>query len=312
MRTSSSSLPRKRKRKDLSPLDTVLLAGWQPSARYVARQWRSPRLDVTVSQQTGHDVLRRGRDVGSSEWRGVLLGKPEARSQADDNILSERCRERRSRQGDEDERETEKRRVDEGQCAKEDTAILSATKGCLGGGVSHDGGIARSVLLLALLCAQCCLATTEALAGTQKYCTRTVKTRYGTLRGVEARSSTAVETYYGVPYATPPLGALRYMPPVTPTPWRGTKFADTMPPACPQRPPEPDASLPRRRRAYLERLAPILANQSEDCLYMNLYVPKPPHGKSATLICPSLIFFSFGSRDFPIHEDSCLAREILK
>ncbi|EFN89701.1 Neuroligin-2 [Harpegnathos saltator] len=68
------------------------------------------------------------------------------------------------------------------------------------------------------------------------------------------------------------------MPPVTPTPWRGTKFADTMPPACPQRPPEPDTSLPRRRRAYLERLAPILANQSEDCLYLNLYVPKPPHG----------------------------------
>lgn len=266
MRTSSSSLPRKRKRKDLSPLDTVLRAGWQPSVRYVALQRRPPRLDDTVSQRKWRGDLRRGREP--------LLGKPGTR-QTDYILSGEHCRGRRGRQGGDDGREN--RRVGEERSAQ-DIAVLSATKGSLDGGPCKVG-IARSVFLVALLCAQCCLAATEALAGTQKYCTRTVKTRYGTLRGVEARSSTAVETYYGVPYATPPLGALRYMPPVTPTPWRGTKFADTMPPACPQRPPEPDASLPRRKRAYLERLAPVLANQSEDCLYLNLYVPKPPHGK---------------------------------
>lgn len=146
-----------------------------------------------------------------------------------------------------------------------------------------DGGskkcLAALVVLLGLLCGQWCGGGAEALAGSQKYSTRTVRTRYGTLRGVEDRSATSVETYYGVPYATPPIGALRYMPPVTPTPWRGTKLADTVPPACPQRPPEPDSSLPRSKRAYLERLAPMLANQSEDCLYLNLYVPKTPHGE---------------------------------
>ncbi|XP_014488378.1 PREDICTED: neuroligin-1-like [Dinoponera quadriceps] len=220
MRTSSSSLPRKRK--DLSPLDTVLLAGRQPSsARYV---YRPRRLGDR----------RKGGRVGQS-------------AQGESGNLGAKA---------------------EGRVSSRDARSL--------------------LLLLALLCAQCCLAATEALAGTQKYCTRTVKTRYGVLRGVEARSSTAVETYYGVPYATPPLGALRYMPPVTPTPWRGTKFADTMPPACPQRPPKPEASLPRRRRAYLERLAPVLANQSEDCLYLNLYVPKPPHGSIADSL-PALL-----------------------
>lgn len=151
-----------------------------------------------------------------------------------------------------------------------------------------DGGakkcLAALVVLLGLLCGQWCGGGAEALAGSQKYSTRTVRTRYGTLRGVEDRSATSVETYYGVPYATPPIGALRYMPPVTPTPWRGTKLADTVPPACPQRPPEPDSSLPRSKRAYLERLAPMLANQSEDCLYLNLYVPKTPHGELPKLV----------------------------
>ncbi|XP_051158312.1 neuroligin-1-like isoform X1 [Leptopilina boulardi] len=117
----------------------------------------------------------------------------------------------------------------------------------------------------------------DAFSGGQKYSTRVVRTRYGTLRGIAARTS-EVEIYYGVPYATPPLGSLRYMPPVTPTSWRGTKLADTMPAACPQKPPKSDPKLPRSRRLYLEKIAPILANQSEDCLYLNLYVPRPPHG----------------------------------
>ncbi|XP_071861376.1 neuroligin-1 [Bombus fervidus] len=148
--------------------------------------------------------------------------------------------------------------------------------------------LATIVVFLGLLCGHWCSGGAEALAGSQKYSTRTVRTRYGTLRGVEDRSSTSVETYYGVPYATPPIGALRYMPPVTPTPWRGIKLADTMPPACPQKPPEPDPSLPRSKRAYLERLAPLLANQSEDCLYLNLYVPKSPHGSTPDLL-PALL-----------------------
>lgn len=69
------------------------------------------------------------------------------------------------------------------------------------------------------------------------------------------------------------------MPPVTPSQWRSTRLADTPGPACPQAPPLPspreDALLqhPRARIRQLERLMPVLANQSEDCLYVNLYVP---------------------------------------
>ncbi|KAL6432160.1 hypothetical protein ACFW04_006691 [Cataglyphis niger] len=271
MRTSSSSLPRKRKRKDLSPLDTVLLADdWRPSVRYAGRSSRcSSRFSAIIASRRARcDILRRRRD-GPSLYRKVP-GKPKSHQTSWAPGKRRWKRQGRTRDKSDDERRDKRRQ----------SAEIIASKEIFRDSASFDGTIAKSVLLLVLLCSQCCLAGTEALAGTQKYCTRTVKTRYGVLRGIEARSSIAVETYYGVPYATPPLGALRYMPPVTPTPWGGIKIADTMPPVCPQIPPKPDEKMPRQRRAYLKRLEPVLAktNQNEDCLYLNLYVPKPPHG----------------------------------
>ncbi|KAK9306367.1 hypothetical protein QLX08_002889 [Tetragonisca angustula] len=242
MRTSSSSSPRKRKH--LSPLDPI--------------ERRLPPLDNSL----GLSFLLRDARVDDVFQRclwpsGVADADREARSPGRSNVG---C----STSGGEGECRSPSR---DGSV---ETRYESRSKKCL----------ATMVVFLGLLCGHWCSGGAEALAGSQKYSTRTIRTRYGTLRGVEDRSSTFVEAYYGVPYATPPVGSLRYMPPVTPTPWRGIKLADTMPPACPQKPPEPDSSQPRSKRAHLERLAPLLANQSEDCLYLNLYVPKPPHGES--------------------------------
>ncbi|XP_020710204.2 neuroligin-1 [Athalia rosae] len=131
------------------------------------------------------------------------------------------------------------------------------------------------------------LGSAAALAEGQKYGTRVVRTRYGALRGIVARVA-AIEAYLGVPYATPPVGALRYMPPVTPTPWRGTRLADSVPPACPQRPPKPEDAQSAQRKAYLQKITPILTNHSEDCLYLNLYVPRATHGNPTELL-PALL-----------------------
>lgn len=72
------------------------------------------------------------------------------------------------------------------------------------------------------------------------------------------------------------------MPPVTPSTWRNPRLADRFSPVCPQSPPMPGEEalfeIPRGRLAQLKRLLPLLANQSEDCLYLNLYVPRS--GKS--------------------------------
>lgn len=59
---------------------------------------------------------------------------------------------------------------------------------------------------------------------------RVVHTKYGAVSGVivqlEGRNLDPVEAFKGVPYASPPVGNLRFMPPVTGALWSGVKKAD--------------------------------------------------------------------------------------
>lgn len=87
------------------------------------------------------------------------------------------------------------------------------------------------------------------------------------------------------------------MPPVTPSAWKSTRLADRFSPVCPQLPPvsptgrEALLDVPRERLAQIRRLLPLLANQSEDCLYLNLYVPRTGQKCFAFyLIFTSLVF----------------------
>lgn len=84
------------------------------------------------------------------------------------------------------------------------------------------------------------------------------------------------------------------MPPVTPSTWKFTRLVDRYAPVCPQKLPKLDGSepgaigeLPLDRLKQLRRLVPTLVNQSEDCLYLNLYVPHA--GKRSQNREPSII-----------------------
>ena len=48
-------------------------------------------------------------------------------------------------------------------------------------------------------------------------------------------SQLTVEAFLGVPYAQPPVGNLRFLPPVSPAHWRGVRLADRLAPVCIQR-----------------------------------------------------------------------------
>lgn len=119
--------------------------------------------------------------------------------------------------------------------------------------------------------------------GIRRVMTRTIGTKYGTIRGLSVklpnRNVGAVEVFLGIPYAAPPVGHLRFMPPVNPGQWRGVKTADRYGPVCPQRYPdiknetESLRHMPTGRLEYLKKLIPFLRNESEDCLYLNVYVP---------------------------------------
>lgn len=147
----------------------------------------------------------------------------------------------------------------------------------------HRPATGWCLLLLGVLFAACSHRHPGALAEFTRLSSRTVTTKYGALKGYietpSGRHLQPVEVFLGVPYATPPTGAMRFMPPGTPVHWRGVRMADRPAPVCPQRFPdirnESDAlkRMPLGRLDYLRRLLPHLQRQSEDCLYLNIYTP---------------------------------------
>uniref|UniRef100_A0A182SAZ2 Carboxylesterase type B domain-containing protein n=1 Tax=Anopheles maculatus TaxID=74869 RepID=A0A182SAZ2_9DIPT len=94
----------------------------------------------------------------------------------------------------------------------------------------------RVTIWLWVLCA-CSFAIIPARAG-PRYSSRIVDTKSGAIRGVilelNSKHLEPVEVFKAVPYATPPIGSLRFEPPKKLPPWKGTKLADTFGSVCPQ------------------------------------------------------------------------------
>jgi para-nitrobenzyl esterase len=76
----------------------------------------------------------------------------------------------------------------------------------------------------------------------------------GAVRGIEGW---ATVSYLGIPFAAPPVGAARWMPPAPPPPWNGVRDATHL-------------ALPCATEGFGD--GPRTTN--EDCLYLNIYAPK--------------------------------------
>uniref|UniRef100_A0A673VWA6 Neuroligin-2-like n=2 Tax=Salmo trutta TaxID=8032 RepID=A0A673VWA6_SALTR len=107
----------------------------------------------------------------------------------------------------------------------------------------------------------------------------TVTTNYGKLRGLKKDLNNEilgpVEQYLGVPYATAPIGDRRFQPPEAPGSWQEIRNATAFAPVCPQNVHGvlPEIMLPVWFTDNLDVAASYIQNQSEDCLYLNVYVP---------------------------------------
>jgi para-nitrobenzyl esterase len=75
----------------------------------------------------------------------------------------------------------------------------------------------------------------------------------GAVRGT---ATGGTDEFLGIPYATPPVGPLRWRPPQPAAQWRGVRDATQFAPHCPQ-PASPFG----------------VASTSEDCLYLNVFAP---------------------------------------
>ncbi|KAJ8008397.1 hypothetical protein DPEC_G00104390 [Dallia pectoralis] len=106
-----------------------------------------------------------------------------------------------------------------------------------------------------------------------------VTTNYGKLRGLKKDLNNEilgpVEQYLGVPYATAPIGDRRFQPPEAPGSWQEIRNATAFAPVCPQNVHGvlPEIMLPVWFTDNLDVAAGYIQNQSEDCLYLNVYVP---------------------------------------
>lgn len=116
-----------------------------------------------------------------------------------------------------------------------------------------------------------------------------IHTSLGDLAGAE---SDGVRAFKGVPYAQPPVGALRWKPPQPASAWTGTRDATQFGYDCMQKPRE-DSHAP---------------GFSEDCLTLNVWMPN-----SAELL-PVMVWvygggFVDGTASLPIYDGEHLARQ---
>ncbi|MDE2450442.1 MAG: carboxylesterase family protein [Gammaproteobacteria bacterium] len=121
-------------------------------------------------------------------------------------------------------------------------------------------------------------------------------TNDGPIRGSVAQG---VASYLGIPYAKPPVGALRWRAPQPPDAWRDVRNTVQFGPSCYQDPPAPIGPYGPE---FL-----ISLPMSEDCLYLNVWTPV---GRTEQL--PVYVFipggaFLSGSGSVPIYDGTNLA-----
>ncbi|HEY5072674.1 MAG TPA: carboxylesterase family protein [Caulobacteraceae bacterium] len=114
-----------------------------------------------------------------------------------------------------------------------------------------------------------------------------VRIGQGLLEGVQSGD---VVSFKDIPYAAPPVGALRWRPPQAPLAWTGSRKADTFGPACMQ---------------------PAQATQSmsEDCLSLNIWTPAnlAPGERAPVMVWIHGGAFVWGSGAMPFYDGTHFA-----
>lgn len=95
------------------------------------------------------------------------------------------------------------------------------------------------------------------------------RTETGQIKGfTKSNAGASADIFLGIPYAAPPVGALRWAAPARPVAWQGVRDGTVAPPICSQG-----------------------TKGSEDCLYLNIYRPA---GTDANAALPVMLY-AYGS-----------------
>lgn len=128
--------------------------------------------------------------------------------------------------------------------------------------------------------------------------TVTVKTAAGTVEGF---TRDGVNRWRSIPYARPPIGALRYRAPQPVQPWPGIRYCHGFGSCAPQ------------RRMYTILAPGRYQPMSEDCLTLNVVTPADAGSEPAQAL-PVMVFihgggYLLGSSATPMYDGASLARK---
>ncbi len=149
--------------------------------------------------------------------------------------------------------------------------------------------VPTSILPHAAMVLLCVLGSTTAMAQGRPI----ARTQGGAVRGVQAAG---IVSYKGIPFAAPPVAALRWRAPQPPSSWSAVRDADRYGPDCMQLPFPSDA-------------APLGTAPAEDCLYANVWRPA-----TARSMLPVMVWiygggFVNGGSSPPTYSGAELARQ---
>jgi para-nitrobenzyl esterase len=122
-----------------------------------------------------------------------------------------------------------------------------------------------------------------------------VETACGKLRGVR---KAGVAQWRGIPYAEPPLGALRFLPPRPPVPWTGERDATRFG-AVAEQSRDPATAM---MSGIGEKMA-----MSEDCLVLNVFSPAADGARRPVVVWIHGGAFIMGSGSQPLYNGSSFA-----
>lgn len=120
-----------------------------------------------------------------------------------------------------------------------------------------------------------------------------VRTRFGTLEGL---ALDGLFIFRGIPYAAPPVGPRRWMPPSSPSAWSGVRPAFSFGPIAPQN--RTFGGFPGFASAE---------PQDEDCLYLNIWTPGLDDARRPVLVWIHGGVFNAGAGSLPAYDGSRLA-----
>ena len=165
----------------------------------------------------------------------------------------------------------------------------------------------KTKLLCLTLALAASLSSSAAVAHGDKDDSLRRETRFGPVVGVDDSAKSGTFAWKGVPFAKPPVGDLRWRPPVDPQPWKRPRLVREFGNACAQ---NGRLFSPGANNRYDETIATTLntAVGSEDCLYLNIWQPAR-HGKHL----PVIVFVHGGSNISgytadPVYDGATLAR----